>query len=98
LVVRRLCATFVFLVSQVFDRFRLSDQLRSSADPINDFGIIHVADRKHGYFGYLNIVICVGICTLPFYAINMNVMSLFTDSSFLFLANLHYIDVFFQFE
>jgi hypothetical protein len=48
--------------------------------------------RKHGYSGDLNIVICVGICTLPFYAINMDAVSLFTDSSFLFLANLHYID------
>ncbi|AES63759.1 transmembrane protein, putative [Medicago truncatula] len=28
----------------VFDQFRLSDKLRSSADPINDFGVIHVAD------------------------------------------------------
>ncbi|AES82839.1 transmembrane protein, putative [Medicago truncatula] len=28
--------------------------------------------RKHGYSGDLNIVICVGICTLPFYAINMD--------------------------
>ncbi|KEH32943.1 transmembrane protein, putative [Medicago truncatula] len=54
--------------------------------------------RKHGYSGDLNIVICVGICTLLFYAINMDVVSLFTDSSFLFLANLHYIDVLFQFE
>ena len=40
----------------------------------------------------LNIVICVGICTLSFYAINMDVVSLFADSSFLFLANLHCID------
>ncbi|KEH23139.1 hypothetical protein MTR_7g066950 [Medicago truncatula] len=71
---------------KVFDRFRLSDQLRSSADSINDFGVIHVAStlqiRKHGYSGDLNIVICEGICTLPFYAINMDVVSLFTDSSF----------------
>ncbi|AES98374.1 transmembrane protein, putative [Medicago truncatula] len=54
--------------------------------------------RKHGYFGNLNIVICVGICTLSFYAINMDDVSLLTYSSFLFLANLHYIDVLFQFE
>jgi len=48
--------------------------------------------RKHEYFRDLNIVILVifvGICTLPFYAINMDVVSLFTDSSFLFLANLN---------
>ncbi|AES80273.1 transmembrane protein, putative [Medicago truncatula] len=54
--------------------------------------------RRHGYSGYLNIVIFVGLCTLPFYAINMDVVSLFTDSSFLFLANLYYIDVLYQFE
>jgi len=76
----------------------LSDQLRSNADPINDFGVIHVADPETWLFRRLNIVICVGICTLPFYAINVDVVSLFTDSSFLFLANLHYIDVLFQFE
>ncbi|AES74272.1 transmembrane protein, putative [Medicago truncatula] len=38
--------------------------------------------------------------TLPFYAINMDDGSLFTDSSFLFLANLdlYCIDVLYQFE
>ena len=49
----------------------------------------------------MNIVIFVGIGgTLPFYAINMDVVSLFTDSSLLFLANLdlYCIDVFYQFE
>ena len=54
--------------------------------------------RRHDYSGDLNIVICVGICTLSFYAINMDVVSLFTNSSSLFLANLHYIDVLYQFE
>ncbi|AES88535.1 transmembrane protein, putative [Medicago truncatula] len=54
--------------------------------------------RKHDYSGDLNIFICVGICTLPFYANNMDVVSLFIDSSFLLIANLHYIDVLFQFE
>ena len=47
--------------------------------------------RRHEYSGDLNIVILVifvGIDTLPFYAINMDDVSLFTDSSFLFLANL----------
>jgi len=42
--------------------------------------------RRPGYFGDLIIVICVGFSTLPFYAINMDVVSLLTDSSFLFLA------------
>ncbi|KEH24798.1 hypothetical protein MTR_6g004980 [Medicago truncatula] len=32
--------------NQVFDRFRLSYQLRSSADPINYFGVIHAADLE----------------------------------------------------
>jgi len=36
--------------SQVFDRFKLSDQLRSSADLINDFDIIHVADPETWLF------------------------------------------------
>jgi len=77
--------------SQVFDRFRLSDQLRYSADPINDFGVITLQIRRHGYSEDLIIVIlCVGICTLSCYVINMDVVNLFTDSSFLFLANLHY--------
>jgi len=57
----------------------------------------------HEYSGDFNIVIFVifvGIGTLQFYAINMDVVSLFTDSSFLFLANLdlYYIDVLHQFE
>ncbi|AES99478.1 hypothetical protein MTR_5g081340 [Medicago truncatula] len=32
--------------SRVFARFRLSDQLRSSADQINDFGVVNVADPE----------------------------------------------------
>ena len=97
--VRRLCAMlFVFLVSLRYLIGSDRHQLRSDADPINDFGVIHVADPETCCSRDLNIVICVDICTLPFYAINMDVVSLFTDSSFLFLANLHYIDVLYQFE
>ena len=46
------------------------------------------------------LVIFVGMGTLLFYAINIDVVSLFTDSSFLFLANLdlYCIDVLYQFE
>jgi len=55
-------------------------------------------DALHEYSGEFNIVIFVSICTLSFYAINMNVVSLFTNSSFLFLANLYCIDVLYQFE
>jgi len=36
--------------SQVFDRFILPDQLRSSANQINDFGVIHVADPETWLF------------------------------------------------
>ena len=54
--------------------------------------------QRHVYSEDLNIVICIGICTLSFYAINMDTVSMFTDSSFLFLVNLHYIDVLYQFE
>jgi len=59
--------------------------------------------RRHEYFGDIIIIILVifvGIGILPFYAINMDVVSLFTDSSFFFLANLdlYYIDVLYQFE
>ncbi|AES79202.1 transmembrane protein, putative [Medicago truncatula] len=39
--VRLLVHTYFFIV---FVQFRLSDQLRSSADPTNDFGVINVAD------------------------------------------------------
>jgi hypothetical protein len=55
---------------------------------------------RHGYSRDFNIVIFVGICNLPFYAINMDTVSLFADLSFLFLAimNLYYIDVLFLFE
>jgi len=42
---------------------------------------------RQEYSRDFNIVIFVGIGTLPFYAINMDVVSLFTYSSFLFLAN-----------
>ncbi|RHN59280.1 hypothetical protein MtrunA17_Chr4g0011531 [Medicago truncatula] len=58
---------------------------------------------RHKYFGDMNIVILVifiSIGTLLFYAINMDIVSLFTNSSFLFLANLdlYCINVLYQFE
>jgi len=83
----------------VFARFELSDQLRSSADPTNNFGVINVADPDmHRYYGDFNIVIFVGFYTLSFYAIIMDVVSLFADSFFLFLANLYCIDILYRFE
>jgi len=56
--------------------------------------------RRHEYFGDMNIIIFVGICTLPFYANNMDAVSLFTNSFVLFLVNLdlYCIDVLYQFE
>jgi len=56
--------------------------------------------RRHEYSRDLNIVAFVGIGTLSFYAINMNDVSLFADSSFSFLATLemYCIDVLYQFE
>ncbi|AES64122.1 transmembrane protein, putative [Medicago truncatula] len=73
-----------------------------SFDPVQIQSMILVLStlqiRRHGYSGDLNMVICVGICILSFYAINMDVVSMFTNSSFLFLANLHYINVLYQFE
>jgi len=58
---------------------------------------------RYEYSGDMNIVILVifvGIGTLPFYAINMDIVSLFTDSSFSFLANLdlYCINGLYQFE
>jgi len=35
---------------QVFVRFRLSDQPQSSADPINDFGVVYIADPEKWVF------------------------------------------------
>jgi len=100
--VRRLCATlFVFLV---FPRYLIVLDCQISFDLVQIESMTLASStlqiRRHGYSGDLNIniVICVGICTLPFYAINMDVVSLFTNSSFLFLANLHYIDALYQFE
>ncbi|KEH15621.1 transmembrane protein, putative [Medicago truncatula] len=54
--------------------------------------------RRHGYSGDLNIVICVGTCTLPFYAINNGCCEPVHRFTFLFLANLYYIDVLYKFE
>ena len=42
--------------------------------------------RRSEYFRDLNIVIFVGICSLSFYAINMDDVNLFADSSFMFLV------------
>jgi len=82
----------------VFVWLRLSYQFRCSADPTNDFGVVNIADMEVWLYEDINIVIFVGVCTLLFYVVNMDVVSLFANSSLLFLANLYCIDVFYQFE
>ncbi|AES81158.1 transmembrane protein, putative [Medicago truncatula] len=52
--------------------------------------------RKHGYFGDLSFIILF-VCILPLYAINLDVVSLFADSPFTFLA-MFVFDVLYQFE
>ena len=98
--VSRLRATlFVFLVSFRY-LFRPDCQINFNPVQIKSMNLKSstLQIRKHGYFGDLNIVICVGFNTLPFYDINMDVVGLFTDSFVLFLANFHCIDVLYQFE
>jgi len=58
-------------------------------------GVVNIADPGTCVFRGLNIVIFIDINTLSFYTFNMDVVSLFVDSSFLFLAtlNLYYIDL-----
>jgi hypothetical protein len=55
--------------------------------------------RRYEYSVYLNIVKFVEICTLPLYVINMNVMSLFANSSFFIYNDFEFIfiDVLYQF-
>jgi hypothetical protein len=43
--------------------------------------------QRHGYSEHFNMVIFIGLCNLPFHAINMDTVSLFADLCFLFLAN-----------
>lgn len=51
--------------------------------------------RKHEYFRYFNFIIFVDFVLffdiLQFYAMNMNDVSLFSNSSFLILSILNYI-------
>jgi len=73
----------LFCFVRVFVQFRLSDQLQ-----LITLASSMLQTQRYGYSRNLNIVICVGFFTLSFYAINMNVVSLFAYSSFLFLVNL----------
>jgi len=92
----RLCATlFVF-----FLLFRVCSVqvVRSASIQPMTLASSTLQIRRHCYSGDFNIVIFVGLYNLTFYAINMDDVSLFTYSSFLFLANLYFIDVLYQFE
>jgi hypothetical protein len=53
-------------------QFTLSYHFRSSADPINDSGIVNDADSETWYFKDLNIVIFIGLHILSFYLIKGN--------------------------
>ena len=75
-VISRLVAVFVW--------FLLKVQLQTITDPINDSGI-NVANPKAWVFWWFRFYhLSVGI--LPFYAINLGVVSLFSDLPFTFLA------------
>jgi hypothetical protein len=45
--------------------------------------------RKYGYSGNFNFIIVFVVGILPFYAINSDAVSLFADSSFMFLTMLN---------
>jgi hypothetical protein len=56
--------------------------------------------QRHGYFRHFYILKYVDLYNLSFHAINMNITSLFSDSSFLFLTilNMYFIVVLYQFK
>jgi hypothetical protein len=90
-----------FRLCAVFNCFRLKDylwsvQIQSMSTLVSS--TLHI--RRHGYSGHFNIVIFVGLCNFPFYAINTDTASLFADLSLLFLTimNLYCIDVLQQYE
>jgi hypothetical protein len=90
---------FVFLWCSFISDWRSSSVL-VHIQSMSTFMSSTLKIRKHGYFGHFNIVIFVSICNLSFYTIYMDVVSLFADLSFLFLAimNLYCIDVLYPFE
>ena len=95
----RLCAMFVF--SLLFRCLFRSD-CQISFDPVQIQPMTLASStlqiRRDDYSGDFNIIIFVDLCTLPFYVINMDAVSFFASSSFLFLANLYCIDILYQFE
>ena len=96
----RLCtALFVFFV---FFRCLFNSDCQINFNPVQiqpmtlALSTLHIL--RHSYSGYFNIVIIVSLCTLSFYSINMDVVSLPTSSSLLLLTNLYCIDILYQFE
>jgi hypothetical protein len=65
----------------------LKDHLQSVADSINDLDTIISDPEAWTFMTLIFIILFVGI--LSFYAINLDVVSLLADSSFLFLAMLN---------
>jgi len=84
------CFWFLILVRCLFDSgWKISFeqvQIRSMALTLASLQI-----RRHEYSRDFNIVIFVGISTLLFYVINMDALSLFTDSSFLFFGEFKFV-------
>ena len=69
--------------------FRLSYQFRFSADPTNDFSVANVANLETRVFQRLEYSHIHRLMYFVFYVVNIDVVSLLADSSFLFLANLY---------
>jgi hypothetical protein len=87
-----LCAKlFVFLV--LFDS---NCQISFDQEKIQSMTLmlstLHI--RSHVYFGDLDMVIFAGLSTLWYYVINMNIVNLFVDSSFLFANSFFFIVTF----
>jgi hypothetical protein len=76
----------------VFVSFRFAGLLRSkfSAGSMTQASST-LQIRRHDYFGHLNfIILIVGLEIKPLYAINSDVVSLLTDSSFLVFSEFKY--------
>jgi hypothetical protein len=86
---RRLVRRYlIFCIVAVFIWFFSKDYLQSITYSINDLTST-LQIRKHTYSGYFNFIILFVVGILPLYAINSDVVNLFADSSFTFLAKLN---------
>jgi len=80
----RLCATLI-VFSHLFRYLFVSDcQISFASVHIQIMILVStmLQIQRHDYSRDFSTVICVGLCTLPFYAINIDAVSLFTDSPF----------------